>query len=57
MSDHSETGRLARRAELAAYLRAQRARLRPADVGVGLVVSGLFPVAGRIVRGGLAALR
>src|ERR1700733_7119018 len=29
-----ETARSARRAELAAFLRAQRARLRPADVGL-----------------------
>jgi hypothetical protein len=34
LSDDCKPGRLARRAELAAYLRAQRARLRPADVGL-----------------------
>ena len=34
MSDDCKPGRLARRAELAAFLRAQRARLRPADVGL-----------------------
>ncbi len=34
MSDNSEPGRSARRAEMAAFLRAQRARLRPADVGL-----------------------
>jgi hypothetical protein len=34
VSDDCKPGRLARRAELAAFLRAQRARLRPADVGL-----------------------
>jgi transcriptional regulator with XRE-family HTH domain len=34
LSDDSAPGRSARRAEMAAFLRAQRARLRPADVGL-----------------------